>query len=177
MESKIWIFEFYTFNQCYKFLVVLYIVNKPYMVIPNLFYYLLQVYIWHFFQIKLFKWCVINVWTIMHIDIHFLKLECFNYDNVKPLKNKGFLGRFEALKIYFSLWITNAFCVCNMLKHALNILWRSHKNEFQKWKVLIILYVYFVQNGTITRNQEKWKPFLTSMKGGSKTIQHNILRF
>jgi len=27
----------------------------------------------------------------MHIDTHFLKLEYFNYDNVKPFKSKGFL--------------------------------------------------------------------------------------
>ncbi len=29
----------------------------------------------------------INIWAIMHIDTHFLELEYFNYDNVKPSKN------------------------------------------------------------------------------------------
>jgi hypothetical protein len=40
---------------------------------------------------KLFKWYVINVWAIKHIDTHFKKLKYFNYDNVKPFKNKFFL--------------------------------------------------------------------------------------
>jgi len=31
--------------------------------------------------------CDIDVWIMMHIDIYFLKLEYFNYDNVKLLKN------------------------------------------------------------------------------------------
>jgi hypothetical protein len=40
-----------------------------------------------------------------------------------------------------------------MGKHVLNIIWGSHKNDFKKWKVMIILYVYFVQNGA-TPNKE-----------------------
>jgi hypothetical protein len=36
------------------------------------------------FQIKLFKWSVINMWAIVHIDTQFLEVEYFNYDNVKP---------------------------------------------------------------------------------------------
>jgi hypothetical protein len=60
------------------------------------------------------------------------------------------------LRTLFSIWITNAFCVCNMVKHALNILWWSHKNESKKWNIMIIFYVYFVQNETTTLNQEKW---------------------
>jgi hypothetical protein len=48
------------------------------------------------------------------------------------------------------------FCVCNMVKHVLNILLRRHKNEFQKWKAMIILYVYSTQSGTRTPNQIKW---------------------
>jgi hypothetical protein len=48
-------------------------------------------------------------------------------------------------------------CVYNMGKHAPNIIWKSHKNEFQKWKVMIPLYVYIVQNETTTTtNEEKW---------------------
>jgi hypothetical protein len=90
----------------------------------------------------------------MHIDTQFLELESFNYDNVKPFKVYQILAYSKALKIYFSIWITSAFCVCNMIKHTLNILWGSHEIEFQKWKIMIILYVYFVQNGT-TPNQKK----------------------
>jgi hypothetical protein len=41
----------------------------------------------YFFKIKLFKFCDIDVWVIMHIDTFFLKLEYFNYDDVKLLKN------------------------------------------------------------------------------------------
>jgi hypothetical protein len=41
-----------------------------------------------FFQIKQFKWCATNVWTIVHLDTHFSKFEYFNYDNVKLFKNK-----------------------------------------------------------------------------------------
>jgi hypothetical protein len=147
------------------------------LVIPNLYYYLsyfiylLQVYIWYFFQIKLFKWYVINVWAIMHIDTHFLELEYFNYDNLKPSKNSFLKYRFEAPKTYFSIWITNLFCVCNMVICALKIIWKSHKNELKKGKVLVIVYVYFVQNRTTTPNKEK------SVKVGEKKIKHNILSF
>jgi hypothetical protein len=42
----------------------------------------------HIFQIKWLKWCVINVWAIMHLDTHFLEFELLDYDNVKPLENK-----------------------------------------------------------------------------------------
>ncbi len=42
----------------------------------------------HIFQIKQFKWCVTNVWAIMHLDAHFLEFEILDYDNVKPLKSK-----------------------------------------------------------------------------------------
>jgi hypothetical protein len=58
-----------------------------------------------------------------------------------------------------------------MVKDVLNIIWRSYKNEFKKWKVMIIFYVYFVQNRTITPNQEKW------MKIGWRKTKHNILSF
>jgi hypothetical protein len=88
------------------------------MLIFNLYYYLsyfiylLQFYIcFFFFQFKLFKWCVKNVWPIMHVDTHFLKLEYFYYNNVKPFKSSFSLSRFEALKTYFSIWITNVLCV------------------------------------------------------------------
>jgi hypothetical protein len=86
----------------------------------------------------------------MHVDAHFLELEYFNYDNVKPFKVSFSLRRFKPLKTYFSIWNINVFCVCNMVKHVLNILWVSHKNELQKWKVMIVFYVYFVQNGIAT---------------------------
>jgi hypothetical protein len=55
-----------------------------------------------------------------------------------------------------------------MVKHVLNILWEKHKNEFKKWKVMIILYVYFLQNWILTPNQKKW------MKVDWKK-KHNIL--
>jgi len=42
----------------------------------------------HIFQIKIFKWCVTNVWAIMHFDTHVLEVEVLDYDNVKPLKSK-----------------------------------------------------------------------------------------
>jgi hypothetical protein len=42
----------------------------------------------HIFQIKQFKWCVTNVWTIIHFDTHFLEFEFLDYDNVKPFKSK-----------------------------------------------------------------------------------------
>jgi len=41
----------------------------------------------YFFKIILFKFCDIDVWVMMHIDTFFLKLEYFNYDNVKLLKS------------------------------------------------------------------------------------------
>jgi hypothetical protein len=59
-------------------------------------------------------------------------------------------------------------CVYNMGKHALDIIWRSHKNEFKKWKVMIILYVYFVQNKTTTTNEENW------VKIGWKKVNTNF---
>jgi hypothetical protein len=54
---------------------------------------------------------------------------------------------------------------------ALKIIWKSHKNELKKGKVLVIVYVYFVQNRTTTPNKEK------SVKVGEKKIKHNILSF
>jgi hypothetical protein len=41
----------------------------------------------HILQIKQFKWFVINVLAIMHLDTHFLEFEFIDYDNVKPFKN------------------------------------------------------------------------------------------
>jgi len=112
------------------------------MVIPNIFnsnyfIYLLQVDIWYFFQIKLFKWCVINVLTIMHIDTHYLELEYFIMTMLNPSKVSFSLCRFEALKIYLSIWITNAFCDSNMVKHILSILKMRNNNEFKKWKFMM----------------------------------------
>ncbi len=40
----------------------------------------------HIFEIDQFKWCVTNVWTIMHLKTHFLEFNFLDYDNVKPLK-------------------------------------------------------------------------------------------
>jgi hypothetical protein len=102
------------------------------MVIPYFYYYLsyfiylLQVYI-YFFQIKLFKWFVINIWVIIHIDTHFLELEYFNYDIVKPFKNSFFLCRFEALRTCFSIWITTTFC--DMVKRHL----KNSLRKPQEW--------------------------------------------
>jgi hypothetical protein len=75
---------------------------------------------------------------------------------LNPSKISFSLCKFKALKADFLLWITNVYVFYNMGKHVLNIIWRSHKNEFKKWKVMIILYVYFVQNETTTTNEEKW---------------------
>jgi hypothetical protein len=114
--------KFRPFINAIKFWMYFPYLNKPYMVIFNLYYYLsyfiylLQVYIWYIFQIKPFKWCVINVWAIMHVDTHFLKLEYFYYNNVKPFKSSFSLSRFEALKPYFSIWITNVVCVFLVMK-------------------------------------------------------------
>jgi hypothetical protein len=75
---------------------------------------------------------------------------------LNPSKVNFSLHSFEVLKTYF-LWIMNAFYVCNMVKHALNILWRNQKNEFQKWKAMIIFYLYFCA---------KWDNNTKSRKGG-----------
>jgi len=40
----------------------------------------------HIFQIKLFKWCVTNVWAIMHLNTHFLEVQFLDYDNEAPQK-------------------------------------------------------------------------------------------
>jgi hypothetical protein len=110
------------------------------MVILNLYYcwsyfiYLLQVYISYFFlQIKIFKWCVLNVWIIMHIETLFLGLSDLNITIMTKLSFSKILSFFscslEMLRTYFSIWTTNAFNVCNMVKHALNILWVNHIND------------------------------------------------
>jgi hypothetical protein len=58
------------------------IFDNPYM--PKLFYYyqfifvpslLLSIWYCTFFKIKQFKWCVNNVWTLMHLSTHFMKSE------------------------------------------------------------------------------------------------------
>jgi len=47
------------------------------MLLLSLIYlFIASVSLWlilHIFQIKQFKWCVTNVWTIMHLDTHKLK--------------------------------------------------------------------------------------------------------
>ncbi len=95
--------------------------------------------------------------SCMLIHILILNLNISIMTMLSPSKVNFSLDGFEVLRTYFSIWITNTFFVCNMVKHVSNILWRKHKNGFQKWKVMIIFYVYFVQNGTRTLNQEKWR--------------------
>jgi hypothetical protein len=100
----------------------------------------------------------------MHIDAHFLELEYFNYDNIwSPSKVSFSLHSFKVLKFYFFVRIENSFCVCNMLKHDLNNFWRSHMNELKKWKVMIILYVCFVQWDNNTKRKKK-----NESRGGKK---------
>jgi hypothetical protein len=41
-------------------------------------------------------------------------------------------------------------------KHSLREHVYFQKHEFKKWKVILIFYVYFVQNGIATSNQEMW---------------------
>jgi hypothetical protein len=91
----------------------------------------------------------------MHIDTHVLELEYFNYDNVNPFKNSFFLCKFEALRTCFSIWTTTT--CCDMVKDDLKFLWGSQndRNGFQKWKVMILLYVYFAQNGTNNTKSRK----------------------
>jgi len=55
----------------------------------------------HIFQIKQFKWCVTNVWAIMHLDTHFLEFEFLDYDNVKPFKSKFSINSYLASKTCF----------------------------------------------------------------------------
>jgi hypothetical protein len=132
------------------------------MVIPNLFYYLNYFIIYCKFIFDIFSKSNYSNDVLLMFEPSCILIQTFWNLNISimtmlnPSKVKVFKGRFEALKTHFSMWIRNAFFVCNMLKHALNILWRNHKNENLKLKVFIILYVYFVQNGTITQNQEKW---------------------
>jgi len=65
----------------------------------------------------------------MHVDTHFLEFEYFNYDNVKPSKNRFFLCKFEALRTCFSIWITTTFY--DMVKDVLKILWGIHRNGYE----------------------------------------------
>jgi hypothetical protein len=57
----------------------------------------------------------------MHVDTHVLELEYYNYENVKPFKSKISIWEVKVLGIYFLICMQNAFCVCNMVKHALKI--------------------------------------------------------
>jgi hypothetical protein len=148
------------------------------MVIPNLYYYssyflkLLQVYISNIFSISNYKIDVLLMFEPSCKLIHiFWNLIISIMIMLNLSKLSFYLCRFKMLRTYFSIWITNAFCVYNMVKHALNTLWGSHRNEFLKWKVMIIFYVYFVQNGTIASNFFKWA------KIGWKKSKHNILSF
>jgi hypothetical protein len=97
---------------------------------------------------------------------------------LSPSKVSFSLHSFEVLKTCFLIWIMNAFCVCNMVKHNLNILWGNHNNEFKKWKAMFIFYLYFVQNGTITPNQEKGVCMLWfTKKNHNLTIFSTYLNF
>jgi len=54
MQNRFGIFELKTFYQCYKFWDVFTILNKPYMVIPNLYYYLSYLFIYCKFIFSVF---------------------------------------------------------------------------------------------------------------------------
>jgi hypothetical protein len=161
--------NFRPFTNVINFWGVLVILNKPYIIILNLYYCLIHfIYIFiaslylMFFQINVDPLCI-----LIHI---FWNLNISIMTMLKPSKI-SFSLHLKILKIYFSIWITNTFCVCNMVKYVLNILWDNHKNYFQKWIVMIKFYVYFVQNGTTTSNQKKW------MKIDWTKNKHNILNF
>jgi hypothetical protein len=78
-----------------------------YLIIASLLLWLIL----HIFQIKQFKLCVTNVWTIMHLDTHFLEFELLDYDNVKPFKSKIFINLKLVSKHVF--WYdTKMHCMC-----------------------------------------------------------------
>jgi hypothetical protein len=93
----------------------------------------------HIFQIKQFKWCVTNVWTIMHLDPHILEFEFLDYDNVKPLKSKFSINSYLASKTFFLIWYESALHVFNSLKRAPNPFKMQHINEISK----LIFLTYF----------------------------------
>jgi hypothetical protein len=89
---------------------------------------------------------------------------------LSPSKKNISLCKFGALKTYFLLWITNVFVFITWE----NMLWALFEGairmEKKKWKVMIILYVYFVQNETTTTNEKKNESRLAKSK-------HNYLSF
>ncbi len=77
--------------------------------------------------------CDIDVWIMMHIDIYFLKLEYFNYDNVKLLRN-NFPNEYNyVFKTWFFIWIQTLIFAYNMSKQSSNNLKVGHMNFLVKW--------------------------------------------
>jgi hypothetical protein len=95
----------------------------------------------------------INGWTIMHLIHLFWNLNISIMTMLSLSKVSFSLCRFETLKKKFKIWITNAFCVCNMVKHALNILWGAIRiKELSK---LICLFCAKWDNNTKLRQMSE----------------------
>jgi len=157
VESRFRIFEFYAFYQYYKFWGVLTMsINPIWSTLKKICYasHFIYNFIIDIFSKSNYFNDVLLMFDPSYIWIYiFWNLNISIITMLNPSKVSFSLRNFELLKTYF--WIMNAFCVCNMVKHSLNIIGHNHKNEFQKWKAMIILYFYFVQNGTLTPNKKR----------------------
>jgi hypothetical protein len=117
------------------------------IILTNLFIYwkfIILANIAHF-QIKQFKWCVSNVWAIMHLDTHFLEFKFLDYDNVKPLKNKFSINSNLTSKTCFFIWYILKCIACVwFINHALNPFKMQHMNEISNLIFLDLLSIYFL---------------------------------
>jgi hypothetical protein len=77
------------------------------------------------FPNQIIQMICINGWTIMHLIHIFWNLNIPIMTMLSLSKVSFFLCRFKAVKFYFNIWSTNALFVCNMVKHALSIIWRA----------------------------------------------------
>jgi hypothetical protein len=81
------------------------------------------------------------IWTIIHLDTHFLEFEFFDYDNVKPFKNKFSINSDLASKTYF--WYdTKVHCMCLIIKWCP----KPCQNATYEWnsKLLFLTYCQFI---------------------------------
>jgi len=112
------------------------------LLLSLIYWFTISLLLWlilHIFEIKQFKWCVTNVWTIMHLKTHFLEFNFLDYDNVKPFK----CDFFHKLKFGIDdiFWYdTKVHCMC--LIHYIMAQTLSKCNIWMKFSNYIFL-TYF----------------------------------
>jgi hypothetical protein len=81
------------------------------------------------------------------------------------------LCRFEVLRTYFAMWNTNAFCVCNIIKHFCMFIERTIRMNFISERSWLYFMFTLCKMGQQHQIKKKW------VKVSWKKSKHKILSF